>query len=187
MMIAFSAGGRRAATCSAVEAAPGDADHADLAACTRAARASQAMTSHGVVLLLLQVFVPSIRPSESPRAAHVDAHAGIAVAGEVGMGAARRVRRCRRACGRAGIPGSPAPGRARRLRAARSGRPGGVPSASGDPDSFECAHRPQRRGRFRHRRRRYRAGAHRAVTSATCGPCATSRRAAVGRSSCLSR
>ena len=67
-----------------VEAAPGDADHADRAA---APRLLHQPVDHlqRVVLLLLEIFVPH-KAIGFAVAAHIHAHAGIAVAGHVGMG-----------------------------------------------------------------------------------------------------
>ena len=83
-MIAFSAGGRFAATCSAVEAAPGNAHHADLAAAP-GLRSRPGDDVAGVLQFLLGVFVLH-QPVGIAVAAHVDAQAGIAVAGEIRMG-----------------------------------------------------------------------------------------------------
>ena len=82
-MIAFSASGC-ALRPEAVEAAPGDAHHADLAV-RPGLRAIHLITSQGVVqflfgiLVLHQAFGVAI-------AAHIDPQTGIAVAGKVGMG-----------------------------------------------------------------------------------------------------
>ena len=102
-----------------VEAAPGDARSCRPSPVHHGWAASQAMTSQRVVLLLRQILVVE-HPVGVAGAAHVDAHAGVAVAGEVGMVRRRRGGACRRACGRAGTRGSPAPGPARRPPAARS-------------------------------------------------------------------
>ena len=101
-MTAFRAGGRRMATCSPLKppqempimpdraAAPGLLDQ-------------PVDDFQRVVLFLLEVFVPHQAVGLAV-AAHVHAHAGIAMAGHVGMGELVADRLCRRACGRAYIP-----------------------------------------------------------------------------------
>ena len=67
-----------------VEAAPGDADHADAAAAPGLGR-EPGDDLDGVVLLLLQIFVPQ-QPVEIAAAGDIDPGAGIALGGDPGMG-----------------------------------------------------------------------------------------------------
>ena len=67
----------------AVEAAPRDTDHADRAAAP-GLLGEPFDDLERVVLFLLEIFVEH-QPVGLAVAAHVDAHAGIAVAGDIGM------------------------------------------------------------------------------------------------------
>ena len=75
----------------AVEAAPGDPDHADTPGAPGLGR-DPGHDLEAIVLLLLQIFVLQ-QPVGFAGAAHVDAKAGIAIAGEIGMGEMIALRR----------------------------------------------------------------------------------------------
>ena len=112
-----------------VEAAPGDAHHPDLAACTTAAPRSRRCTSSASSLLLLRSTRRSARrrsrrcrgcPPARPRSRSRRST----------RGASRRRPPSRRPCGRAGTRGPRGPG-ARRRPAARSARRGASRPTSG--------------------------------------------------------
>src|SRR6266404_6948892 len=74
-----------------VEAAPGDSDHADLAGAP-GLRSYPFHYFQAIVLLLLQIFILE-QAVGFPRSALVDANAGIAMTGEIGMGQLIALRR----------------------------------------------------------------------------------------------
>ena len=83
VMIAFSAGGRRAATCSELKP-PQEMPVMPTLPLHQGCAARNAMISHGVLLLARQIFVGEIAIGIAG-AAYVDAAIGDAVAGEPGM------------------------------------------------------------------------------------------------------
>ena len=84
-MTALSAGGRTGRHLEAVEAAPGDAHHADRTRCTRPDRRSRRWPRPRRSCSCFGVFVVHQAVGLAV-AAHVDPEAGIAVTGEIGMG-----------------------------------------------------------------------------------------------------
>ena len=142
-MIAFSAGGRRAATCSALKPPQEMPIMPDRRRCTRAARAIQAITSSASSCSCLR-YSSSSSAVGLARAAHVDAHAGIAVAGELGMDQLVARARCRRACGRGCTRGSPAPAAPPGVRRQPDARREPRPVGQRDPDVLDLAHRARK-------------------------------------------
>ena len=127
--MALSAGGRSAATCSALKP-PQEMPNMPTLPEHHFCRASQAITSRQSSCSCLAVFIIH-QAIAVAIAAHVHADRGIAVAGEIGVRKLIAGRSFRRACDRAGIRAGLEPGSSRRRRASQIRAASWVPSERG--------------------------------------------------------